>query len=369
MKKTYVIAVIIIVSISVWMFSGVLFPSKKIEGINIEKEASQKEPLRVRVKEIQAQSQALDITVMGKTAIKRMVDIKAELAGKVILTPVEKGQHVKKGDILCQLAEDDRKAQLDRASASLTKAQLDYEGALRLQKDGLISSTNIAASKMALESAKAELTIAQLNVEHLTMRAPFAAFVEDRQAQIGALIERGGICARLLDESSILATGQISERDVHLVKLGQLVKVLLMSGQVLDGKISFIGHVADVQTRTYTIEAELMANNQTVRDGVTAKIMIPLAMVTAHLITPAVLALDDDGKVGVRTVNTNNQVEFYLVNVVREAPEGVWVTGLPPLVKLIVVGQELVAEGDMVVPVTLEDEEKAANKKASAGKQ
>jgi len=204
---------------------------------------------------------------------------------------------------------------------------------------------------MVLESAKADLSMAQLHVEHLIMRAPFNAFVEDRQAQVGALIERGGVCARLVDESSLLATAQISEKNVHLVTLGMPVKVILMSGQVLDGKLRFIGRVADPQTRTYTIEADLTVKKEIVREGVTAKIRIPLNTVMAHLITPAVLALDEEGKVGVRIVGDNNKVEFHLVQVVRETAEGVWVLGLPEKIKLIVVGQELVAEGDTVVPI------------------
>ena len=64
--------------------------------------------------------------------------------------------------------------------------------------------------------------------------------------------------------------------------------------------------------------------------------------------TPAVLALDDAGKVGVRIINEQQRVEFHLVTVVRETADGVWVTGLPTTINLITVGQELAADGDKV---------------------
>lgn len=353
-KKTYIVAGLIISSIVIWMLSGVIFPSAKHKEFTIENAAVKNEPVKVRITHLVAQQQPIEVVVMGKTEAKRVVDIKAELSGRIVSTPVEKGQHVKTGDVLCELAEDDRPVQLDRAKAAFDKAQIDYDGAMRLQKSDLISSTSIAASKSALEGARATLKLAQLNVEHLKMRAPFSGFVEDRPAQIGALIERGGSCARLLDESSLLATGQISERDVHLVNLGQPVKVVLASNQAIDGKISFIGRTADPETRTYTVEANLEVSSQTVRDGVTGKIIIPLQEVLAHHISPAVLALDDAGQVGVRIVNKDNRVEFHHVRVVRETTDGVWIAGLPAEVDLITVGQELVADGDIVSPIRIE---------------
>ena len=68
----------------------------------------------------------------------------------------------------------------------------------------------------------------------------------------------------------------------------------------------------------------------------------------AHRITPAVLALDDAGKVGVRIINAEQRVEFHHVTVVRETKDGVWITGLPNEIDLITVGQEMVADGDSV---------------------
>ncbi len=362
MKKTYFIALLIISVISVWMLSGVFFPAKsKHQDQSLEKTtASTKEPVKVRVKHLTAQNQHIEVVVMGRTEAKRLVDVKAEIGGRIVSVPAEKGQRVKAGDVLCELAEDDRRAQLARAKATVEKAQIDYDGALTLQKNGLISSTAIASNKSALEGARANLKVAELNVAHLQMRAPFAGFVEDRPAEIGALIDRNGICARLLDESSLLAIGQVAEKDVQKLVLGQTVQVLLSGGDLLNGKISFIARTADKETRTYSVEAELDVNNNSVRDGITAKIIIPLQEVLAHHMSPAVLALDDSGRVGVRIVNSESKVEFHYVAVVRETADGVWVTGLPAEIDLITVGQELVSDGDQVQAINMDEKPAAA---------
>jgi multidrug efflux system membrane fusion protein len=286
--------------------------------------------------------------IRGRTEAKRVVDIKAEIGGRVVAVPVEKGQQVKAGDVLCQLAEDSHREQLSQAQAAFDKANIDYDGAMRLKKDGLLSITSIAASKSALETTRAALKSAQLNVDHLQMRAPFAGFIEDRPAEIGVLMDRGAICARLLDETSLLATGQASEKEVIPLALGQAVVVQLTSGEKINGSISFISRAADPQTRTYRIEATLDTIGVSVRDGITAQITIPLQEVVAHRITPAVLALDDVGKVGVRIINEQQLVEFHRVDIIKESAEGVWVTGLPAEINLITVGQELVADGDKI---------------------
>ncbi len=358
MKKTYLIAGLIVAVMTLWMLSGVFRSEHGPANPDTASGTTTQESTagassaatvpRVRTRHLVAQPQRVEIVLRGRTEAKRVVDVKAETGGRVVAVPVEKGQRVKTGDVLCELAEDSRRVQLSQAQAAVEKASIDYDGALRLKQNGLLSATAIAASKSALESARAALKSAELDVAHMQMRAPFDGFVESRPAEIGALLDHGAICASLIDETSLLATGQASEREVTPLVLGQPVIVHLSSGGTIDGQISFIGRTADPQTRTYRIEATLSTVGASVRDGLTAQINIPLQEVVAHRITPAVLALDDAGKVGVRIINAQQRVEFHHVDVVRETADGVWVTGLPSDINLITVGQEMVADGDKV---------------------
>jgi len=353
LKPTYKLAIIIFGLVCLWMLSGILFSNKeKSESADQGfAQVARDSIAKVRVRHLIAQAQRIELTLRGRTEAKRIVDIKAEMGGRIVSTPVERGQRVKKGDVLCQFDEDAYVAMLAQAKANHEKAVIDYEGALKLKEKNLLSVSNVATSKAALENAKANLKIAQLNVHHLSMRAPFSGYVEDRPAQIGALIERGGICARLIDESIVLATGQISEREVASLTEGLPVTAQLTGGGFIKGKITFIGRTAHPQTRTYRVEATLQTDGTKVRDGSTTQVAVPLEEVMAYRISPAVLTLDDEGQMGVRIVNAENRVEFHPVQVVRETSDGVWVTGLPPEINLITVGQEFVADGDKVETV------------------
>ena len=84
------------------------------------------------------------------------------------------------------------------------------------------------------------------------------------------------------------------------------------------------------------------------RSGVTTQIAIPVDTVMAHRISPALLALDDEGRVGVRTLDGDNRVVFNLVKIIHDEGGAVWISGLPETATLITVGQELVVPRQQV---------------------
>jgi len=85
-----------------------------------------------------------------------------------------------------------------------------------------------------------------------------------------------------------------------------------------------------------------------IRDGQTAEIAVQSDGQSAHLLPQSALTLDDEGRLGVRTVE-GDVARFAPVNVIRDTVDGIWVAGLEPQVDVIVVGQEFVTDG---VPVT-----------------
>ena len=87
-----------------------------------------------------------------------------------------------------------------------------------------------------------------------------------------------------------------------------------------------------------------------IRDGQTAEILIEAQGVKAHVLAASSLTLNDDGTLGVRTIDTDSAALFVPVTVLRDAPEWVYVTGLPDQVDVITVGQEFVTDGVIVAP-------------------
>ena len=68
------------------------------------------------------------------------------------------------------------------------------------------------------------------------------------------------------------------------------------------------------------------------------------------MLPPSALTLNDNGELGVRTVGDSNIVEFFPVDLVRDTPTGMWLSGLPDEAQVIVIGQEFVKDGVEVKP-------------------
>ena len=71
----------------------------------------------------------------------------------------------------------------------------------------------------------------------------------------------------------------------------------------------------------------------------------------AHFISPAHLSLNERGEIGVKAIAENQTVGFHEVEIVRATADGVWVTGVPEVIRIVTVGHGFVAEGERVTPV------------------
>ncbi len=188
----------------------------------------------------------------------------------------------------------------------------------------------------------------QIHLGQLTLKAPFAGVVERRDAELGDFVQEGDPVALIVDDDPILVVGQVSERDVGKLRIGGRGRAQLINGEQLAGTIRYIATTAEPATRTFRVELEVANGDHAFRDGVTAEIRIESGTVLAHFVSPAVLTLDDTGRVGVRTVDQAGRVHFHAAEVIGDSADGVWLAGLPERLTLITVGQEFVREGETV---------------------
>ncbi|MCZ6887994.1 MAG: efflux RND transporter periplasmic adaptor subunit [Gammaproteobacteria bacterium] len=356
MRTTYITAIIIAVLTALWLASGQLNNDTTVTRhptlaqLNAQTAASieDKAPTRVRARIIEAQPKTALVRLRGRTESKRTVEVRAETVGRIIDRPVERGTPVETGDRLCQISIEDRQARLSESFEAVNQARIEYQGSLRLQSRGFQSETAIATAKSRLASAHAQLKSSELNIERTFINAPFAGVVEQTHVEIGDYVQPGSPCATIVDLDPMLLVGQISERDVRRISVGGAASGVLADGQTVTGPISFISQQADPGTRTYTVEVQVANENHALRSGITTVISIPVETVNAHKVSPALFALDDAGGIGVRTLTDDNHVEFHPVTIIDDDVDGVWITGLPDVTRLITVGQELVVPGERV---------------------
>lgn len=329
-----------------WLLSGRLIDSEPVPAAGGDQAAPALTLVSARA--ISAQAFPTAVAVRARTEANRRVDVRAEIGGQVVSVPAQEGTAVKAGDVICELAVEDRKLRLEEAHAAVASAQLEYDGALRLKSGGYQSKTAIAGSKARLESAKANLKRRQLDLAQLKIRAPFDGIVNDRAVEVGDLIQRGDICATVLDLNPLVISGQVSETEVGRIRLGGVAQAQLATGQEVQGQVRFISRSSDEVTRTFRVEVTVPNPNFTLHGGITSRLTIPTGEIAAHLVTGSVLSLDDAGNVGVRILDEDDRVQYVPVTLVGDDREGVWVTGLPEVTRLITIGQEYVIPGEKV---------------------
>jgi multidrug efflux system membrane fusion protein len=189
------------------------------------------------------------------------------------------------------------------------------------------------------------------DIAYTNVKAPFDAIVQDRMVEIGDYVQAGDAVARLVDTNPMIVVGEVNEREVHELAVGSIGNARLVDDTIVAGTIRYLSPLADDNTRTFRVELAVPNPEGRLRAGMTAELRLAADQVTAHSLSPALLALADDGTVGVKAVDAGNRVEFYPVEIIDSSPEGILVTGLPSELRVISVGQGFVTEGQTVAPV------------------
>jgi len=335
----------------------------------VEREAERKQDaFRVRVTEIQPSKRVETLNIRGRTQASTTVSIRAETAGTVEARFVKKGDFVNVGDLLCEIDKGIRESQLAEAQTRLEQASEDFEANEELVRRGFATNSKLRGLKAAVDSAKYAVATAKQDMGRTQIKASVSGQVQSPLAEVGDNLSAGGICVTLVDADPMLFTGQIPEREISSVTIGMPSEIELISGKNVAGEVRFISNIADANTRTFTVEIEIPNKDKTIRDGLTAVASINLAPIEAYQLKPSWLTLEDNGDVGVRIVEKENKVVFVPVKIIAQEDDSVWVEGLNPSMKVITLGQNFVAAGEIVTPVTaaqMEELEKTKERKAA----
>ena len=291
MSKNLRISFYILLPLSFWMISGLFVEEKIIEEDKISSFAT------VAVMKSNSEFYKPEILLKATALSERRVNVRAKTSGEVVKIGARQGEFIKKDFILCSLG------------------------------------------------------VVELN--RTEVKSPFSGYIES-VVKPGNFIERGRVCATIIQLDPIIFVAEVPEISIAKVKVGQNVDINLITGQKVSGILSFVSKSASSATKTFRVEVEIQNKDGLIRDGLTADLIIKTDKVKAHKISPSILILDDDGKLGVRISNTENIVEFYEIEIVQDSPEGLRATGIPEGSNIIIQGQGFVEEGQLVQVTTLD---------------
>ncbi len=284
--KNIRISLYILIPILLWMISG-LFKEDEFQKPTEVGDLFNVKTLLSKAEEYQPL-----IKLKASTKSEKRINVKAKTSGEVVKIGAIQGAYVKKDTVLCSLG------------------------------------------------------IVELN--RTEVKAPFSGFIE-QIVKPGNFLERGQICATIIQLDPITLIAGVPEYDINKVRIGQNVFVELVTGQKINGKLTFVSKSASPDTRTFSVESQIENSDGKVKDGLTAEISIEIDKVMAHKISPSILLLNDEGKLGIRIVNKGKYANFVEIIILEDSEEGLWVTGIPQEVEIIIQGQGFVENGQEVI--------------------
>lgn len=347
-RNSILIAAAIAIALVAWIASGL---GRDVPEAGRTDDAAREARMEVAVRQFHAPTTLRRITVSARTEPDRWVEIKAETEGRVVAIRADRGASVTEGQAVVELDMRDRRARLAETEALIRQRELEFEAASRLRDQGFMSAAEVAAAESLLVGARASRERIDLDIQRTHIAAPFDAIVYDRLVEIGDYVAIGDPIAQLVDSDPLIVVGDINQREIAGLDIGATGVARLLDQREVEGTIRYIAPVADESTRSFRIELAIPNPDRRLRVGTSAELILGGESITAHSVSSGLLLLGNDETIGVMTVDETDHARFMPVEIAGASSDGVLVTGLPPRVTLITVGQGFVVDGEAVIPV------------------
>lgn len=206
---------------------------------------------------------------------------------------VDEGQHVKSGQLLFQIKPVIYQAEVQKAKAEVSFADIEYQNTKRLADSNIVSQNELALAQAMLEKAKAELSLAEAHLGFTEIRAPFDGIVgRFNDVRLGSLVDEGELLTTLSDNSRMWVYFNVPEAEyldytMRSESEGPLKVKLQMANQKLFGEEGIVETIeADFNNETGNIafRATFLNPKGILRHGETGNIMMPTELEGALLI-------------------------------------------------------------------------------------
>ncbi|HUQ88378.1 MAG TPA: efflux RND transporter periplasmic adaptor subunit [Vicinamibacterales bacterium] len=342
------------------------------------------------------------IRVSGTLTAQEDAQVAAEVAGRVVATPVERGSRVDASTELIRIAaaegeaqaaearanaaqiearlgvtgnetfNPDRVPEVANARATLQLARTEFERAQMLHNQQLLSQSEFDQKKAQTESAerqydvarngaaqqyqallaaRARVTVAQKALADTTVRAPFAGVVAERFVSVGDYVTRGTKVATVMRVDPLRVELTVPEQYVSAVATGRTVtfEVDAYPGETFTGQVRYVSPSVAADTRALMIEAVVPNAASRLKPGFFATAQIEQASTAPGILVPATAVHTVSGTARVFVVN-GDRVEERIVTAGQAVGDRVEITsGLKAGEKVVSTDVERLTDGIRVV--------------------
>ena len=236
-----------------------------------------------------------------------------------------------------------RKIQIQSEITSKIKKVLKTKGSLIKENEVIIKLEEYDSYKKLFDNG----LISKNEFNKIALLPPFEGILLDGHKIEGELITPGSVVYEIIDLSKIKIIGYVNENEINGISTDNTVEVKILNKKIR-GVIDYISPIADYDTKTFEIIVIFDNSNLQIRDGISAELSIYKDKIKVHQISPSVLSLGEDGDIGIKVLNKDNEVIFKEIEIIDDTSDYMLISGLDDEENIITIGQQYVSSGDKV---------------------
>ena len=236
-----------------------------------------------------------------------------------------------------------RKIQIQSEITSKIKKVLKTKGSLIEENEVIIKLEEYDSYKKLFDNG----LISKNEFNKIALLTPFEGILLDGHKIEGELITPGSVVYEIIDLSKIKIIGYVNENEINGISTDNTVEVKILNKKIR-GVIDYISPIADYDTKTFEIIVIFDNSDLQIRDGISAELSIYKDKIKVHKISPSVLSLGEDGDIGIKVLNKDNEVIFKEIEIIDDTSDYMLISGLDDEENIITIGQQYVSSGDKV---------------------
>jgi RND family efflux transporter MFP subunit len=211
---------------------------------------------------------------------------------------VEEGDRVEEGQVLAMIDDARLRLEVERARTRVSRLEQEYRRHRELNAQQLVSSDEVERLSFELAAQRAELGLAELELEETRIKAPFTGVVSERSIRRGDHVANGDAVFRVTDVSRLEAEVHVPERLLARLAPEQLVEIVSDTApdRRYTGRINRISPVVDAATGTVKATVVVDSGNGLLRPGAFARVRILYDTRDDALLVPRQALLFQDGE-------------------------------------------------------------------------
>lgn len=254
-------------------------------GSDASNNSSATAPLGVTVVPVKSATLSTKVALPGQFVAFESADLYPRIQAFVEEVTVDRGSHVRRGQVLVRLSAPEIAAQQAQAaataraaSAKLASDQATYQRlAAAAKTPGIVAENDVnvarlvaAASSAQAQSAAAAVRGARDMAGYLTIRAPFDGVITARNLHPGAIASPSGLpILQLAKAEKLRLTVAVPANDIQGAAVGQEISFTTPNapGKQFTATIARMAQAVDARTRTMMVEADVPGSGELTAGG------------------------------------------------------------------------------------------------------